>query len=85
MKSAGSGKKKLKQQLMSIHQLPCRPRPPRATARPGDEKMRTLFIGEDSSKLHINNFLWAYSVDTRQSRILSPIVVAAPGASAGQS
>lgn len=35
------------------------------------EKMRTLFIGEDSSK-HVNNFLWAYNVDTKQlSRILS--------------
>jgi hypothetical protein len=28
------------------------------------EKMRTLFIGEDSSQ-HVNNFLWAYNVDTR--------------------
>jgi secreted PhoX family phosphatase len=36
------------------------------------EKMRTLFIGEDSSTAHINNFLWAYNVDTKQlSRILS--------------
>jgi secreted PhoX family phosphatase len=35
------------------------------------EKMRTLFIGEDSGN-HVNNFLWAYNVDTRQlSRILS--------------
>jgi secreted PhoX family phosphatase len=35
------------------------------------EKMRTLFIGEDSST-HINNFLWAYNVDTKKlSRILS--------------
>ena len=35
------------------------------------EKMRTLFIGEDGST-HINNFLWAYHVDTRKlSRILS--------------
>ncbi|SNS48301.1 hypothetical protein SAMN06265795_10325 [Noviherbaspirillum humi] len=35
------------------------------------EKMRTLFIGEDSSQ-HVNNFLWAYNVDTRQlSRIMS--------------
>jgi secreted PhoX family phosphatase len=32
---------------------------------------RTLFIGEDSSQ-HINNFVWAYNVDTKQlSRILS--------------
>lgn len=36
------------------------------------EAMRTLFIGEDSSSAHINNFLWAYQVDTgRLSRILS--------------
>jgi hypothetical protein len=36
------------------------------------EKVRTLFIGEDSSTAHINNFLWAYEVDTRKlSRILS--------------
>ena len=35
------------------------------------EKMRTLFIGEDSSQ-HVNNFLWAYNVDTKQlSRVLS--------------
>jgi secreted PhoX family phosphatase len=35
------------------------------------EAMRTLFIGEDSG-LHVNNFLWAYSIDTRKlSRILS--------------
>ena len=33
--------------------------------------MRTLFIGEDSGN-HVNNFLWAYNVDTRKlSRILS--------------
>lgn len=36
------------------------------------EKMRTLFIGEDSSTSHINNFLWAFNVDTgKLSRILS--------------
>ena len=36
------------------------------------EKMRTIFIGEDSSTLHINNFLWAYNIDTKKlSRILS--------------
>ncbi len=36
------------------------------------EKLRTLFIGEDSSIAHINNFLWAYNVDTKKlSRILS--------------
>ncbi|MBP6893288.1 MAG: DUF839 domain-containing protein [Pseudacidovorax sp.] len=35
------------------------------------EKMRTLFIGEDSGH-HVNNFLWAYNVDTKKlSRILS--------------
>ncbi len=37
-----------------------------------DEKMRTLFIGEDSATLHINNYVWAYNVDTKKlSRILS--------------
>ncbi len=35
------------------------------------EKMRTLFIGEDSNT-HVNNFLWAYNVDTKVlSRLLS--------------
>ena len=35
------------------------------------EKLRTLFIGEDSSQ-HVNNFLWAYNVDTKQlSRLMS--------------
>jgi uncharacterized protein len=35
------------------------------------EDYRTLFIGEDSSQ-HINNFVWAYNVETKQlSRILS--------------
>ena len=35
------------------------------------ERMRTLFIGEDSGQ-HVNNFLWAYNVDTKQlSRIMS--------------
>lgn len=35
------------------------------------ENMRTLFIGEDSG-LHVNNFLWAYNIDTDElSRILS--------------
>lgn len=34
-------------------------------------RLRTLFIGEDSS-MHVNNFLWAYQLDTRKlSRILS--------------
>ncbi|QXZ10045.1 DUF839 domain-containing protein [Comamonas sp. Y33R10-2] len=44
------------------------------------EKMRTLFIGEDSGQ-HVNNFLWAYNVDTQQlSRVLS---VPAGGESTG--
>jgi hypothetical protein len=35
------------------------------------EKMRTLFIGEDSNQ-HVNNFLWAYNIDTKKlSRIMS--------------
>nr|WP_314544197.1 alkaline phosphatase PhoX [uncultured Massilia sp.] len=35
------------------------------------EKMRTLFIGEDSGN-HVNNFLWAYNVDTKKlARVLS--------------
>ena len=35
------------------------------------EKLRTLFIGEDSGT-HVNNFVWAYNVDTRQlSRLMS--------------
>jgi secreted PhoX family phosphatase len=35
------------------------------------EKLRTLFVGEDSNT-HVNNFLWAYNVDTKKlSRILS--------------
>jgi uncharacterized protein len=35
------------------------------------EKMRTLFIGEDSG-MHVNNFLWAYNVDTKVlSRVMS--------------
>ncbi len=35
------------------------------------EKMRTLFIGEDSGT-HTNNFLWAYNVDTKTlARLLS--------------
>ncbi|MCG2586723.1 PhoX family phosphatase [Massilia sp. TS11] len=29
------------------------------------EKLRTLFIGEDSS-MHVNNMLWAYNVDSKQ-------------------
>ena len=35
------------------------------------EKLRTLFVGEDSGT-HVNNFLWAYNVDTKAlTRILS--------------
>jgi hypothetical protein len=35
------------------------------------ERLRTLFIGEDSDT-HVNNFLWAFNVDTRElARILS--------------
>ncbi len=35
------------------------------------EQLRTLFIGEDSGN-HVNNFLWAYNVDTQElSRVLS--------------
>jgi hypothetical protein len=35
------------------------------------ERLRTLFIGEDSG-MHVNNYLWAYNVDTgRLARILS--------------
>lgn len=35
------------------------------------EKLRTLFIGEDSGN-HLNNFLWAYNVDTKKlERLLS--------------
>jgi len=35
------------------------------------EKLRTLFIGEDSS-YHVNNFLWAYNVDSKKlSRVAS--------------
>ena len=35
------------------------------------EKLRTLFIGEDSGN-HLNNFLWAYNVDTKKlDRVLS--------------
>ena len=35
------------------------------------EHLRTLFIGEDSGT-HVNNFLWAYNVDTKQlARLLS--------------
>jgi hypothetical protein len=37
------------------------------------DKMRTLFIGEDSGT-HVNNFVWAYNVDTKKlTRILSNV------------
>jgi hypothetical protein len=44
------------------------------------EKLRTLFIGEDSST-HVNNFLWAYNVDTKElSRLMSmPVGAEATG------
>lgn len=36
------------------------------------EVARTLFIGEDSSTAHINNFVWAYNIDAKSlTRILS--------------
>jgi hypothetical protein len=35
------------------------------------EELRTLFIGEDSG-MHVNNFLWAFNVDTKRlTRLLS--------------
>lgn len=35
------------------------------------ERMRTLFIGEDSAN-HVNNFIWAYNIDSgKLARILS--------------
>ena len=40
------------------------------------EKLRTLFVGEDSGG-HVNNFMWAYNVDTKAlSRLLSCPVAA---------
>ena len=42
------------------------------------EKLRTLFIGEDSS-YHVNNFLWAYNVDTK---VLSRVASMPSGAEA---
>ncbi len=36
-----------------------------------NETLRTLFIGEDSGQ-HVNNFLWAYNVDTKElARLIS--------------
>ncbi|MES2128687.1 MAG: alkaline phosphatase PhoX [Pseudomonadota bacterium] len=40
------------------------------------EKMRTLFIGEDSST-HVNNMLWAYNVDTKALTRLATMPVGA--------
>jgi len=40
------------------------------------EKMRTLFIGEDSG-MHVSNFIWAYNVDTQK---LTRILTVAAGA-----
>lgn len=42
------------------------------------EKLRTLFIGEDSG-YHVNNFIWAYNVDTK---VLSRIASMPSGAEA---
>lgn len=37
------------------------------------EKMRTLFIGEDSG-MHVNNYVWAYNVDTKTlTRLLAAV------------
>ncbi len=30
------------------------------------ENLRTLFVGEDSPDMHINNFVWAYHIDTKK-------------------
>lgn len=40
------------------------------------EKMRTLFIGEDSG-MHVNNYVWAYNVDTKK---LTRLLASAAGA-----
>jgi secreted PhoX family phosphatase len=44
------------------------------------EKMRTLFIGEDSG-MHVNNYVWAYNVDTQALRRI--LNVAAGGEATG--
>ena len=46
------------------------------------EKMRTLFIGEDSGQ-HSNNFLWAYNVDTPNIDPVRILSVPAGGESTG--
>lgn len=42
------------------------------------EKLRTLFIGEDSGQ-HVNNFVWAYNIDTK---VLSRLISMPAGAEA---
>jgi len=38
------------------------------------EKMHTLFIGEDSTEPHVNNYLWADNVDTKKlTRLFSSV------------
>jgi secreted PhoX family phosphatase len=46
------------------------------------EKLRTLFIGEDSGQ-HTNNFLWAYNVDTPNAPPVRILSVPAGGESTG--
>ncbi|MDT8989355.1 DUF839 domain-containing protein [Curvibacter sp. APW13] len=46
------------------------------------EKLRTLFIGEDSST-HVNNFVWAYNVDTKQLSRLASMPVGAEATGLG--
>jgi hypothetical protein len=46
------------------------------------EKLRTLFIGEDSGQ-HTNNFLWAYNVDTPSVPPVRILSVPAGGESTG--
>lgn len=46
------------------------------------EKLRTLFIGEDSSQ-HVNNFLWAYNVDTGKLSRLASMPVGAESTGLG--
>jgi len=46
------------------------------------EKLRTLFIGEDSST-HVNNFVWAYHVDTKKLSRLASMPVGAEATGLG--
>ena len=46
------------------------------------EKLRTLFIGEDSST-HVNNFVWAYNVDTKKLSRLASMPVGAEATGLG--